>query len=260
MLLKNKAAIITGGGEGIGRATAKLFAREGCKVGILGHTPDNVVDAVKEIAELGGEAIPLIADVADKVQIQGAVKQVIDRWDRLDIVFANAGINGVWAPLEDLTYDDWNYTINNNLTGTFLTIKYSVPYLKKKGGAIIINSSVNGNRIFSNTGATAYSVSKAGQVALAKMIAVELAKHKVRVNVICPGAIKSEIQDNTEKRKIEKEKEPVEFPEGKIPLTRGEPGNAEEVAKLVLFLASDNSKHITGTEIYIDGSESLVKG
>jgi NAD(P)-dependent dehydrogenase (short-subunit alcohol dehydrogenase family) len=97
-------------------------------------------------------------------------------------------------------------------------------------------------------------------VALTKMLAVELAKHKIRVNVICPGAIKSEIQDNTEQRNIEDEKEPVEFPEGKIPLTRGEPGEADEVAKLVLFLAGDASAHITGTEIYIDGAESLLMG
>jgi NAD(P)-dependent dehydrogenase (short-subunit alcohol dehydrogenase family) len=197
---------------------------------------------------------------ADKVQMQSAIKQIIDRWERLDIVFANAGINGVWAPIEDLTYDDWNYTINNNLTGTFLTIKYAVPYLKKKGGSVIVTSSVNGNRIFSNTGATAYSVTKAGQVAMTKMLAVELGKHKIRVNVICPGAIKTEIQDNTTQKNIEKEKEPVEFPEGKIPLTRGEPGEAEQVAKLVLFLASDNSSHISGTEIYIDGAESLLMG
>jgi NAD(P)-dependent dehydrogenase (short-subunit alcohol dehydrogenase family) len=260
MLLKNKVALVTGGGSGIGKAAAILLAKEGCKIGLLGHTPEKVVDAVKEIADKGGEVIPVIADIADKVQMQGAIKQIIDRWDRLDIIFANAGINGVWAPIEDLTYDDWNYTINNNLTGTFLTIKYAVPYLKKKGGSVIVTSSVNGNRIFSNTGATAYSVTKAGQVAMTKMLAVELGKHKIRVNVICPGAIKTEIQDNTTQKNIEKEKEPVEFPEGKIPLTRGEPGEAEQVAKLVLFLASDNSSHISGTEIYIDGAESLLMG
>jgi NAD(P)-dependent dehydrogenase (short-subunit alcohol dehydrogenase family) len=166
----------------------------------------------------------------------------------------------VWAPIEELSYDDWNQTININLTGTFLTIKYAVPYLKVNGGSVIVTSSVNGNRIFSNTGATAYSCTKAGQVALSKMLALELAKHRIRVNVICPGAIKSEIQDNTEHRNIENEKEPVKFPDGKVPLTRGEPGEAEEVAKLVLFLASNASSHITGTEIYIDGAESLLMG
>jgi NAD(P)-dependent dehydrogenase (short-subunit alcohol dehydrogenase family) len=139
-------------------------------------------------------------------------------------------------------------------------VKYAVPHLKKQGGSVIITSSVNGTRIFSNTGATAYSCSKAAQVAFAKMVALELAKHKVRVNVICPGAIESEISDNTTKRNIEREKEPVEFPAGHIPLTGGQPGKAEQVAQLVLFLASDESSHISGTELWIDGTESLLKG
>src|SRR5690606_28991650 len=114
--------------------------------------------------------------------------------------------------------------------------------------------------IFSNTGATAYSSTKAAQVAMAKMLALELAKHRIRVNVICPGAIESQIDENTEKRNVEREKEPVEFPEGKIPLTDGEPGKAEDVGDLVLFLSSDQSKHISGTEIWIDGAQSLLVG
>jgi NAD(P)-dependent dehydrogenase (short-subunit alcohol dehydrogenase family) len=135
-----------------------------------------------------------------------------------------------------------------------------VPHLKKQGGSVIITSSVNGTRIFSNTGATAYSCSKAAQVAFAKMTALELAKDRIRVNVICPGAIESEIDENTEKRDVEKVKEPVEFPEGKIPLTDGKPGKGEDVAQLVLFLASDASKHISGSEVWIDGAESLLQG
>src|SRR5690606_38636824 len=125
------------------------------------------------------------------------------------------------------------------------TIKYAAPHLKQNGGSVIITSSVNGTRIFSNTGATAYSCTKAAQVAMAKMLALELAKHRVRVNVICPGAIESQIDENTEKRNVEREKEPVEFPEGQIPLTDGVPGEASDVGDLVLFLASDASKHIS---------------
>jgi NAD(P)-dependent dehydrogenase (short-subunit alcohol dehydrogenase family) len=259
-MLKDKVALITGGSSGLGKAAAVLLANEGCKVGILGRTPGKVLEVVKEIADSGGEVIPIVADITDKVEVQGAVKQVIDRWGRLDILFANAGINGVWAPIEDLSYEEWNNTINVNLTGTFLTVKYAVPHLKGNGGSVIITSSINGTRTFSNTGATAYSCSKAAQVAMTKMLALELAKHKIRVNVICPGKIESEIHDNTIDLNTEREKEPVEFPEGEIPLTRGEPGKAEEVGKLVLFLASDNSAHITGTEIYIDGAQSLLIG
>jgi NAD(P)-dependent dehydrogenase (short-subunit alcohol dehydrogenase family) len=177
----------------------------------------------------------------------------------LDIVFANAGINGVWASLEELAPEEWNKTININLTGTFLTVKYAVPYLKRQGGSVIITSSVNGTRVFSNTGATAYSCTKAAQVAFTKMVALELAEHDIRVNVICPGAIDTNIDENTERRNLEEIQEPVEFPEGKIPLTDGKPGTSEQVAQLVLFLASDASSHITGTEMWIDGGESLLK-
>ena len=134
-----------------------------------------------------------------------------------------------------------------------------MPYLKRQGGAVVVTASVNGTRIFSNTGATAYSCSKAAQVAFTKMVALELAPHKVRVNVICPGAIETEISDNTEQRNTGRVKIPVEFPVGAHPL-RGEPGTAEQVARLVLFLASDAANHITGTEMWIDGAESLLRG
>ena len=136
-----------------------------------------------------------------------------------------------------------------------------MPYLKKEGGSIIITSSVNGTRMFSNTGATAYSTSKAGQVAFAKMMALELAKYKIRVNVICPGAMESNIDESTDKSdNLKTEKEPVEYPEGSIPLTDGQPGTPHDVAQLVFFLASDASRHITGTEVWIDGGKSLLQG
>jgi NAD(P)-dependent dehydrogenase (short-subunit alcohol dehydrogenase family) len=176
-------------------------------------------------------------------------------------VFANAGINGVWAGIEELTPEDWDTTLNTNLRGTFLTIKHAVPYLKRQGGSVIVTSSVNGTRMFSNTGASAYATSKAGQVALTKMLALELADEKIRVNVICPGWIETQIGDNTEKRSEADElRPPVQYPEGAVPLTHGSPGTPEQVAQLVLFLASDASSHITGTEIYIDGGQSLFQG
>lgn len=260
MKLEGKVAMVTGAGSGLGKAAALLLAKEGAKIGVLGRTKEELEETVRAIENDGGEALSLVADISQPKDMQDAVKQVVDRWQRLDIVFANAGINGVWAPLEDLTPEDWDKTLDINLKGTFLTVKYAVPYLKKRGGSVIVTSSVNGTRIFSNTGATAYSCSKAGQVAFTKMVALELAKHKVRVNVICPGAIESEISENTTKRNIEREKEPVNFPAGKIPLTGGKPGTAEQVAQLVLFLASDDSDHISGTEMWIDGTESLLMG
>lgn len=259
MQLTGKVALITGAGSGIAKAAAKLLAREGASIAALGHTEDELKQTVEEIRQNGGEAIPLVADISQPEQMQQAVQQIVDKWGRIDIVFANAGINGVWAPIEELEPEEWDKTLSVNLKGTFLTVKYAVPYLKKQGGSVIVTSSVNGTRMFSNTGATAYSCSKAAQVAFTKMVALELAQHRVRVNVICPGAIESNINESTERRDLELVQEPVEFPEGKIPLTDGKPGTAEQVAQLVLFLASDVSSHITGTEIWIDGGESLLK-
>lgn len=260
MQLKGKVALITGAGSGIGKAAALLLAAEGAKVAALGRTAKSLKETVAEIEKNGGEAIVITADISKAKDMERAVEKIVETWDRLDIVFANAGINGVWAPLEDLKPEEWDTTIETNLRGTFLTVKYAVPHLKKRGGSIIVTSSVNGTRTFSNTGATAYSTTKAGQVAFTKMIALELADKRVRANVICPGAITTEIEESTEKRNLEKVKEPVEFPEGEIPLTDGAPGDAKQVAQLVLFLASDASNHITGTEMWIDGGSSLLVG
>ena len=260
MQLSQKVALITGAGSGIGWAAARLLAQEGARIGALGHTQKNVQKTVREIEETGGEAMTLVADVSHPGQMEQAVQKLVDRWGRLDIVFANAGINGVWASLEELTPEEWDKTLDTNLKGTFLTVKYAVPYMKQRGGSIIITSSVNGTRKFGNTGATAYACSKAGQVAFTKMVALELAKHRIRVNVICPGAIETEIDDNTEHRDLEEIREPVEYPAGSIPLTDGKPGSSEQVAQLVLFLASDRSSHITGTEVWIDGGETLLQG
>ena len=260
MRFSGQVVLITGAGSGIGAAAAQRFAAEGAKVGALGRSDDNVRDIVREIRQAGGEVMPLIADIADSSAMQSSVRQLVDTYGRLDVVFANAGINGVWAPLDELTPEEWDDTLNINLKGTFLTVKYAVPHLKRNGGAVIITSSVNGTRMFSNTGATAYACSKAAQVAFAKMTALELAKHRIRVNVICPGAIETSIDENTEKRAIEREKEPVDFPEGQIPLTDGKPGTSDQVADLVLFLASDAARHISGTEVWIDGAQSLLQG
>jgi NAD(P)-dependent dehydrogenase (short-subunit alcohol dehydrogenase family) len=260
MRLENRVALVTGAGSGIGRAAAVLLAREGAKIGALGRTADDLEGVVNQITNFGGDAVPLVADVSDAEAMRAAVEELARRWGRIDVVFANAGVNGVWAPLEELTPEDWDKTLDINLKGTFLTVKYAVPHLKKRGGSVIVTSSVNGTRMFSNTGATAYASSKAAQVAFTKMVALELAEHRVRVNVICPGAIETDIDENTEKRDLESVAPPVEFPEGKVPLTDGEPGTSEQVAQLVLFLASDASSHISGTEIWIDGAQSLLQG
>lgn len=259
MQLAGKVAVITGAGSGIGQSAALLLAQAGAKIGTIDRTPESGQETVDKIQANGGEAISTVADISLSDQVEQAMQTIAQQWGRIDIVFANAGINGVWAPIEELSAEEWDKTLSVNLKGTFLTVKFATPYLKQQGGSVIITASVNGTRMFSNTGATAYACSKAAQVAFAKMMALELAKHKVRVNVVCPGAISTEIEDNTDREDLARAREPVEFPEGHIPLTDGKPGSAEQVAQLVLFLASDAASHIAGTEIWIDGAESLLK-
>jgi NAD(P)-dependent dehydrogenase (short-subunit alcohol dehydrogenase family) len=260
MQFQDKVALVTGAGSGIGAATARLLARQGARVTLLSRGQEELDEVAREIRQAGGTVRVAPADVSDSEAVRRAVDETVAEWGRLDIVVANAGVNGVWAPIDELAPEEFEQTLRINLLGTFLTIKHAVPHLKARGGAVVVTSSVNGTRIFSNTGATAYSASKAGQVAITKMLAVELAKHRIRVNVVCPGAIDTNIEESTEKRDLERAKEPVEFPEGKIPLTDGKPGTSDDVANLVAFLASDAARHITGTEVWIDGAESLLMG
>lgn len=259
MELDGKIALVTGAGSGIGKAAALRMARAGAVVGVLGHTEPEIRQTADEIEAAGGKAVPLVADISVAPQMKDAVEKLVRTSGRLDVVFANAGINGVWAPIDELQPEEWDRTINTNLTGTYLTLHYAVPHLKQAGsGSVIITASINGTRTFTSPGATAYSCTKAAQVAMTKMLALELAKHRIRVNVICPGAIETQIDDSTSKRATEEAQVAVEYPDGKIPLTRGESGTSEEVAELVLFLASERSRHITGTPVWIDGGQSLM--
>ena len=258
MDLNGKVALVTGAGSGIGKASAVAFARAGAKVGVLSHTRAEIDATAAEIKHNGGDAIAVTADVADYGQVENAVRQVVDKYGRLDVVFANAGVNGMLAPVDDLTPEEWRHTIDNNLTGTFLTIRATVPYLKKAGGgSIVVTASINGTRYFSNSGATAYAVSKAGQVAMVQMLAVELGPANIRINAICPGAIDTEISDNSTKRNVDSIKIKVTA-DRDIPL-HGKPGTSQQVADLALFLASDASGHISGTPVYIDGAQSLLR-
>ncbi|WP_100405189.1 SDR family oxidoreductase [Bacillus solitudinis] len=259
LALKDRVAIITGGSSGIGRASAIELAKKGAKVALIDLKEENAEKVKHEIENMGGEALVTDTDVSDPQRMEESYQYILKQWGRVDIVFANAGINGKVEPIEDLTAEDWDQTLSTNLRSTFLTVKYAIPHMKEKGGSIIITSSVNGTRTFKSFGMSAYSTSKAGQVAFGKMAALELARYHIRVNIICPGAIETNIGENTfpDKEKLEKIKIPVEFPEGSKPLEH-HPGKPEQVADLVQFLASDASSHITGSQIFIDGAESLL--
>ncbi|HEX2862010.1 MAG TPA: SDR family NAD(P)-dependent oxidoreductase [Lacunisphaera sp.] len=253
-------ALITGAGSGIGRATALRLARSGIAVALLGRTAAELRKVEREVREAGGEALAVTADVSRASAIEKAVKRIRTRWGRLDIVVANAGINGLWAPLEDLTPDEWDRTLNINLRGTYLTVRSALPLLKVRGGAVVVVSSVNGTRMFSNTGATAYATSKAGQLAFARMIALELAPFHIRVNTVCPGAIETQIDDNTKTKHLDRVRTPMQFPKGQIPLSDGKPGTSAQVAELIAFLTGSAASHITGAEVFIDGAQSLLRG
>jgi NAD(P)-dependent dehydrogenase (short-subunit alcohol dehydrogenase family) len=258
-LLQNQVAIVTGAGSGIGRASALKLAQNGGKIALVDLHKENVEEVKKQIEDMGSEALVLEANISHPKEVENCYKRTIDQWGRLDVVFANAGINGEVAPIEDLEPEEWDLTISNNLTSTFLTVKYAIPHLKTNGGSIIITSSINGNRIYKNIGMSAYSTSKIGQMGFGKMAALELANYGIRVNMICPGAIETNINENTwkETEKLKKVEIPIEYPEGNQPLEH-KPGKPEQVADLVLFLATIQSNHITGSEIYIDGAESLL--
>jgi NAD(P)-dependent dehydrogenase (short-subunit alcohol dehydrogenase family) len=258
MELSGKIALVTGAGSGIGKAAALRLASAGADVIVVSRTADEVEETARTIEALGRRCLALTMDVSDDKAIKAGFQRLAKAFGRLDVVFANAGINGVWAPLAELKPAEWQQTMDINLGGTFLTLHYAIPLMQEAGGSIVITSSINGNRTFTSAGASAYATTKAGQVALCKMAALELAKYRIRVNVICPGAIGTEIDDNTEKRNAKAAAEPAQYPEGTVPLTDGDPGTAADCAELVLFLASDRSRHITGTPIYIDGGQSLM--
>lgn len=259
MSLKGKVAIVTGAASGIGAASAIRLAKSGASVGLLDLKEKKAEKVKQEIEQFGGKALIMDVDLSDAERVENSVNKIVSEFGRLDILFANAGINGVVTPIEDFSPEDWDTTISTNLKSTFLTVKYSIPHLKNNGGSIIITSSVNGNRKFSGIGMSAYSSSKAGQMAFGKMAALELAKYKIRVNIICPGAIETNIGENTHpnEEKLKKVQIPVEYPEGSHPL-EDRPGQPEQVANLIHFLASDASNHISGSEIYIDGAETLL--
>ena len=258
MELHGKVALVTGAGSGIGAAAARALAAEGADLVLIDRRAEHMAAIASDIRESGGRVLALDADVADEPQMQAAFARIGAAHGRLDIVFANAGINGTWAPVDDLTYAEWNETQRVNLGGTFLTAHLSVPLMKQAGGSMIITSSLNGTRTFTQAGASAYSTSKAGQLAFGQMLALELAQYRIRVNVICPGAIETNIIDSTIRRNTANAQVPAIFPQGRIPLTKGKRGTAEQVADLVVFLGSDRSSHISGTPIWIDGAQSLL--
>jgi NAD(P)-dependent dehydrogenase (short-subunit alcohol dehydrogenase family) len=248
--LDGKAAIITGGEGSIGMATARAFAAEGARVFLAGISePDLEAGA----AELGtGTAAWAVADVTDSAQVKAVVKAAAMRFGRLDVVIANAGISGAIAPIADYPEETFDQTIAVHVRGAFLLCKHAVPYLAA-GASVIITSSVVG--LTSAPNIAGYSTAKHAQVGLMRTLARELAPRGIRVNTIHPGPVDNEFQHRIETAATGAEREgAAAIFEQMIPLARH--AAPEEIARAMLFLASDDSSFVTGTTLTVDGGMS----
>ena len=243
MRLRNKTALITGGNSGIGLATAKLFVAEGARVIITGRNQATLDAAAKE---LGPNAFAVVADANDVAATEAAIKKGVDKFGKLDIVFANAGIPGA-TPVGGTKLDAFEQVIRTNLTAVFFTVQAAVAHMND-GGAIVLNGSVIS--VLGNPGYAAYAATKAGVRAMARVMASELSPRSIRVNVVAPGAVSTPIWGaataTPEAEKVFEARIGRTTPLGRI----GEP---EHIAKTVLFLASDDAAHIQGQELFVDG-------
>lgn len=243
---EGKVALVTGGGTGIGRATAIAFAREGANVVIGNRNSDAGNAVVKLIKDAGGEASFLQTDVSSEDDIKALVDHAVATYGRLDGAFNNAGIGGAPGPLADQTVDNYDAVMNINVKGVWLSMKYEIQaMLKTGGGAIVNNSSVGGLLGFAGIGI--YSASKHAVMGLTKSAALEYSSQGVRVNAVNPAVIRTPMAEGLAKtHQIEPDGFAAMHPIGRI----GEP---EEVANVVLFLCSDKSSFVTGTGSCVDG-------
>jgi NAD(P)-dependent dehydrogenase (short-subunit alcohol dehydrogenase family) len=249
MRLKGKVALITGASSGMGKSAALLFASEGAKVIVnYAHSPEKADEVVSAIKRAGGEAVSIAADISKEDSIIVMVDSALKKFGKIDILYNNAGIE-LQKPVTATTEDEWNNVLDTNLKGMFLCCKHIIPIMVKNGSGSIINTaSVAGLAGTSNL--VAYSASKGGVIALTRALAIEHAPDKIRVNAICPGAIDTPMI----RRFIEASPDPKAM-EAQLATMHplGRMGQPEDVAKLALFLASDESSFMTGAIIPIDG-------
>ncbi len=243
MKLQNKIAVITGGNSGIGLAAAVEFKAQGARVVIIGRNAEAVSKAV---AEVGGDTLGFTADVARVADIARAFDGIREQAGRVDVLFVNAGI-AKFVPVADSTEEFYDEITDINLKGAFFTVRSALPLLSE-GASIIFTSSVAAH--VAVPGASVYSLTKGGMNSLAKVLSVELAPRKIRVNIVSPGPISTPIFDKMGMTKEAIDQLAVEF-QAKIPLGRF--GEASEVAKAAAYLASDDSSFVTGAEIFVDG-------
>jgi NAD(P)-dependent dehydrogenase (short-subunit alcohol dehydrogenase family) len=247
MRLEGKVAIITGGGSGIGRATAQLFAQEGAKVVVADYKAESGREAVQAIKDAGGDALFVEVDVSNPAQVQHLVQTALDAYGGVDILFNNAGVL-LFGTILETREEAWNRLMSINLTGVYLCSKAVIPHMIMRGGGSIINTS-------SSTGAhdvapniAAYVTSKGGVTLLTRAMAVDHAKDKVRVNAIAPGPTDTPmLRDNMSQEELEAFAST--FPMKRL-------GRPEELAYAALFLASDEASFVTGAILAVDGGQT----
>jgi len=252
-IMNGKVCVITGGAGSIGLASAALLLKEGAKVMLVGRTEANLARAMQTLnADHGFLAIQK-ANVADSLETQKYFERTVARWGKIDVLFSHAGISGVVKPITEYPEDVFDAVMAVNVRGSFLACKYGLPQMND-GGSIIITSSIMG--ITADPGVCAYATSKHALIGLMRTVAKEAASRKIRVNILAPGPIENEFQSKIEERLTEVVgQNGTEFLNGIIPL--GRHGRAEEIAQMVLFLASDRSNFSTGSIFMADGGMNI---
>ncbi len=247
MRLEGKSAVITGAGNGIGRDTALLFAAEGAAVAAVDLNEGAVNNTVSEIMAGGGTAIPIVADVSKDDDVASMIAAAEEAFGRVDVVFNNAGImhsdDGDAVGTEEAI---WDLTMDVNAKGVFLGCKYGIPALRRAGGGSIINTASFVAHLGAATPQVAYTASKGAVMAMTRELAVVHAREGIRVNALCPGPLRTELLMSFLDTEEKKQRRLVHVPMGRF-------GEAAEMAKAVLWLASDDSSYVTGTEFLVDG-------
>lgn len=244
--LQDKVAIVTGGTSGIGRETAVLFARQGAKVVVAGRRVTEGEETISLVRAAGGEGLFVKTDVSKSADVQALLQKTVEKFGRLDIAFNNAGIEGNWMPIVDQSEEDWDRVIGINLKGVWLCLKHELQQMLKQGsrGAIVNMSSVAG--LMGAPGAAPYCATKHGVIGLTRTAALEHARHKIRVNAVCPAVIETPMGD-----RLFGEPEVMKWALSKHPIGRF--GKSSEVAEAVLWLCSEKSSFMTGHYIVLDG-------
>jgi NAD(P)-dependent dehydrogenase (short-subunit alcohol dehydrogenase family) len=244
----DKVVLITGAGRGLGRAVALAFARQGAILAINDISPINLDETLSLITASGGRAKDYVFDVAKRLPVQGMVEAVLEDWGRVDVLVNNAAVEPHVSIL-DMDEWDWHRTIDVNLGGPFFAMQHVGRAMRQQGGGVIVNIATNAGRAHGLADHAAYIASKTGLIGLTREAAREFAAFGVRVNAVCPGWIDTQ-SVHLSKQEIEQRQHLEDVPLGRL-------GQAEEVAKLVLFLCSPAAAYLTGQAINVDGGQVM---